>query len=103
MRRARERPNDISPPPPPAAAAARRPISTNSAIKSSVGPKPKIRLVRNDGPVSGDLASIVTFSLSSRLVSCWLLAKEGTWVEKRVVATAFLSLGGYLISFLNVP
>src|SRR5947209_12601811 len=101
MRRARERPNDIIPPAPPAAAAARRPISTNSRIKSSVGPKPKIKLVRNDGPVSGDLASIVTLWLSNRLVSCWLLANAGTWVENRVVATAFLSSDGYLIEPLN--
>ena len=68
-----------------------------------VGPKPKIRLVRNDGPVSVDWASIVTPLLSSRLESSELFANDGTWVEKLVVDWADLSLDGNLIACLKVP
>ena len=57
-------------------------IQTNSSRNSSVGPKPKIRLVRNDGPVFSDWALIVTLFFWSSANSCWLLANDGIWVEK---------------------
>ena len=60
-------------------------MNTNSRISSSVGPKPKIRLSSNDGPLFGASASIVTLLLCSRFDSSALLANDGTWVEKLVV------------------
>ena len=98
-RRARERPNDISPPAPPAAVAARRMMNTNSATSSSVGPNPKIRLSRSDGPVSGLFASIVTLWASSSCESSVPLANDGTWVEKPVVACT----PGFVLRVLDRP
>ena len=91
-RRARERPNDIRPPAPPPPAA-RRIRKMNSPTSRIVGPNPKIRLVKNDGPESGDLASIVTLWSCSRFDSAVLSANDGTWVEKLTVALAFLIAG----------
>src|SRR5436305_14205443 len=90
-------------PPAPPAAAARRMISTNSRISSSVGPNPKRRLVRNEGPFCPGCALIVTPLLWSRLESCELSANEGTWVENRVVGWALELLAGYLTAWRKVP
>ena len=101
-RRARERPNDISPPAPPPPAA-RRIRKMNSATSRIVGPNPKIRLVKNDGPESGDLASIVTLWSCSSFDNALLSANDGTWVEKLTVAVAFLSPAGYVTALPNSP
>ena len=73
----------------------------NSPTSSSVGPKPRSKLVRNDGPPSGAFASIVATLPTSVGYSCVLSTNEGSCVEKRVVARALES--GYLTAVLNVP
>ena len=76
-------------------------MNTNNKTRRIVGPKPKIRLSRNDGPVSGFLASIVTLCCCSSWESCWWSANDGTWVEKSVASA--LELAGYFTAALNVP
>ena len=66
-RRARERPNDISPPAPPADAA-RRMMKTNSRTNSSVGPNPNRMLSISDAPWFGFLALIVTNLVEQQLL-----------------------------------
>src|SRR5207237_10010676 len=74
----------------------------NQSISRNGDPKPNMRLVRNDGPASGLLASIVTLLLSSSCDSCTLLANDGTWVEKYGALGTPFSLG-YLMAVLKVP
>ena len=82
-RRARERPNDISPPAPPAAGRPAGDEHEQQRPAAASGPKPKIRLSRHRRPGArrpGRRSS--RRCLCSRLESCELLANDGTWVEK---------------------
>ncbi len=103
-RRARERPNDISPPAPPPWAA-RRKTHTMSSRNSSVGPKPNIRLARNDGPPLVEWAVIVMlYFWTSSANSCGLGRERrdlGREVDRggRVRGCSV----GYLIACLSVP
>ena len=85
-RRARERPNDISPPAPPALRLTARNTKKISSRNSSVGPKPTRIETSVDGPLFGFDASWITPCSSSSVDSSRLLANDGTWVSKFLVA-----------------
>ena len=63
-------------------------MKTNSATRSSVGPKPKMRLSATDGPLLVGWALIVTPSSRRDENSAALSANDGIWVEKLVDLSA---------------
>ena len=75
--------------------------NTSSSRNSSVGPKPKIRLVRNDGPVFVGWALIVTLFFWSSLEQLLVVGERRDL--GREVARSCVPPAGYLTAFLNVP